>query len=371
MWPAIREGGGRPPHVAKAGALDQHQELVAPEAADRIRLAQRPAEAGGHLAQHIVTDTMAQGVVHVLESVEVDEEHRPVLAGATRPPLHLFDAVQDECAVRQAGEGVTSGQLLERFASRVELGDVVGGHHQPVDRGIVEQVDDAQLEGNRHTTIAAPQVHLDDGRTLCLLAFEDRGQTAPRSADRSAGTTRSSRGWPSTSSWSWPRIRVIAAETDSTVPVRSSSRRMLAELCTRDRKRSMSLVATSQRRRSVRSRTHRTSPSIGEAPTRLAPISSTSFQPVDALTRNSIGEPTFLPRTLLSDVRTRLWSSGWTSSSRVEADDVVVGQPEDSLGGRIAPDDGAVLVGHDDRVGQRQDQMFQPRRFHKPSDGCI
>ena len=46
--------------------------------------------------------------------------------------------------------------------------------------------------------------------------------------------------------------------------------------------------------------------------------------------------------------------------------DVRVGEPEEPFCRRIAPDQVALGVGHDDGIGQLQSQMLQPRRFHCP-----
>ena len=141
---------------------------------------------------------------------------------------------------------------------------------------------------------------------------------------------------------------------------------MLAELWTRDRNRSMSLVATSHRRRSVRSRRHHTSPSMGGLPTRLAPISSTSFQPVGVLTRSSMGEPTVLSRTLSSEATASSRSSGCRNSSALSPTMSALDRPKIRSAAGIAPHQVALGVGHDDGVGQLQGQMLQPRRFHCP-----
>ena len=65
--------------------FDQDHELVAAEAADRVRFAQGALEADGGLAQHVVAHAMAERVVDVLEPVEVDEEHGPVVSACAGP----------------------------------------------------------------------------------------------------------------------------------------------------------------------------------------------------------------------------------------------------------------------------------------------
>ena len=52
---------------------------------------------------------MAEGVVHILEAVEIDEQggHRDI--GAAGPGQHLLGAVKDQGPVGQPGQGVMDG----------------------------------------------------------------------------------------------------------------------------------------------------------------------------------------------------------------------------------------------------------------------
>ena len=80
----------------------QDDELVAAEAPDGVALAQDADEPVRHGLQDLVAGVVAQGVVDVLEVVEVHEQsgHGPVLA--SRPHEHLVGAVEDQGAVREA-----------------------------------------------------------------------------------------------------------------------------------------------------------------------------------------------------------------------------------------------------------------------------
>ena len=62
--------------ISLGAALDEHDELVAAEPADRVALAQDAGEPGGDAAQQLVAGGVAEGVVDVLEAVEVDEQRR-------------------------------------------------------------------------------------------------------------------------------------------------------------------------------------------------------------------------------------------------------------------------------------------------------
>jgi len=95
-------------------AIDQYHELIAAHPADRVCVAQRARHARGHCSQQPITDFMAEGIIDVLEIIEVDVErgaHRPVAAVAGQK---LIDAVHDQSSIRQARQGV-----MERLESKL------------------------------------------------------------------------------------------------------------------------------------------------------------------------------------------------------------------------------------------------------------
>ena len=99
-------GAGRQRH-----AFGEHDELVTAEAADGVAVAQHAGETGGHCPQELVARLVPQGVVDVLEVVEVHEQggHRSVLTPSACQ--HLLGSVEDECTVRQSGERVVEGLM--------------------------------------------------------------------------------------------------------------------------------------------------------------------------------------------------------------------------------------------------------------------
>ncbi len=357
--------------VEDARPFDQHDELVATEAADRVCFAQGALKPDGGLAEHIVSDTMAQRVVDVLEPVEVDEEHRPVQAAAPAALLHLLDSVQDELPVRQSGQRVTCRQPLQRVSSRPELGDVVGGHHQSVDGRVVEEVDDAQLARHRDTPVATAQIDLDDGGALFgQVAVDRRGQG---------------------------RFQGGAVGLDDEVLERVS----LHE----------GLVVTQHPGDGGGHRLHGSGPVEEEEdagrvvdegpealdvvgghlpPAPLGQVAEAPHEPVDGWLADEVGADQFdeLPsgrcldpeldggaHALVQDTRQR--GHGQLEVLRVEEfervgpDDLRVGQAEDPLRGRVAPHQATICPGHDDGIGQLQGEMLQPRRFHCPFPNAI
>ena len=108
--------------------LQQDDELVPPEAGYRVSGPRATAQAPGDLDQQLVAGPMAQRVVDVLEVVQVGEEHRNLagsIVGFFPPPGALerrSQALQEEGAVGQAGEGVVVGSVsvLDRVDERLQ-----------------------------------------------------------------------------------------------------------------------------------------------------------------------------------------------------------------------------------------------------------
>jgi hypothetical protein len=75
--PQPQPGGAGGRLVAR---VEDDRELVAAEAGQRVLRAQHGLQAGPDLAQDLVAGVMAEGVVELLEAVEVDEQEGHVIA---------------------------------------------------------------------------------------------------------------------------------------------------------------------------------------------------------------------------------------------------------------------------------------------------
>ncbi len=106
-----------------ADGLAQDRELVAAEAGDRVLRAQRGAQPGRDLAQHLVAGGVTEAVVDALEAIEVDEvdggDGRAVAARE-----RLAQAVAEQRAVREAGERVVQREPLELGLHPLAVADV-------------------------------------------------------------------------------------------------------------------------------------------------------------------------------------------------------------------------------------------------------
>ena len=82
---AVDDPTGEPVRVLRLHqARQDDRELVAAEPADGVAGTDRGAQPGGHLAEQLVAGRVPQGVVDLLEAVEVAEEHAQVGAAARR-----------------------------------------------------------------------------------------------------------------------------------------------------------------------------------------------------------------------------------------------------------------------------------------------
>ena len=95
-------------------AIDDDGEFVAAEARDRVRFAHATADAARGLLQQFVADQVADRIVDDLEAVEIEEEHGEIVAALAAVAVQgQAQRRQQLAAVRQAGEGVVQGFVLE------------------------------------------------------------------------------------------------------------------------------------------------------------------------------------------------------------------------------------------------------------------
>ena len=111
--------------VRLAHVVEQDGELVASLARQRIALAQAGVQARGHLDEKLVARGMAQTVVHRLEAVQVEEEHREAVplapAGPREGALHQ---VEEQRPVGQPCERIVEGVVQHAVGDRLALRDV-------------------------------------------------------------------------------------------------------------------------------------------------------------------------------------------------------------------------------------------------------
>jgi hypothetical protein len=104
-------------------ASDSSSEMTtnSSEPPQRVAFADHSVEPGGDRLQQFVAGAVAEGVVDVLEVVEVEEERGGGGLVAARAGQHLLGAVEDQGPVRQAGERVVGGEEGEFLLAPVQF----------------------------------------------------------------------------------------------------------------------------------------------------------------------------------------------------------------------------------------------------------
>ena len=147
-------------------AGEENQELVTAPAEDVVGLADVAEEKRRHLAEHAIAGVVPERVIHGLEAIDVDEEHRhrnPVAA----VPLQLSpDDLLEEAAVAAAGQGIGDDQPAQLALRHLEPAirapqlerHVLEGHQLHAERG-----EEIQNQAERERSGRA-------GRARCLDA---------------------------------------------------------------------------------------------------------------------------------------------------------------------------------------------------------
>ena len=105
--------------------VEQDREFVSSEARHRVLGAQGRLQDLADLHQELIARNVSQGVVHHLEPIEIEEQSGELEGGAALEARHRgAQAVHEQRAVRQAGEGVMERVVKEAFLRPPPLGDV-------------------------------------------------------------------------------------------------------------------------------------------------------------------------------------------------------------------------------------------------------
>ena len=116
-------------HLVVAVQLQQHDEFVAAPARHQISLAQGTHQARGDLLQQRIADVVAEGIVDLLEVVQVDEQQRQaaivmlMLQGALQALLELQ-------TIGQLGQHVETRQMAQMIGRPPPLADIAQRQHQ-------------------------------------------------------------------------------------------------------------------------------------------------------------------------------------------------------------------------------------------------
>ena len=140
----------------------QHTELVAAEAGDKVRRVREPnLQTIGDGAQQDIAGRVSEPVVDRLEVVEIEEQHRRQVAALQL----LADPRQEVGTVRETGQRIVIGAVAELPLECAIGGDIAQRQHDARDRDVGHQVDCRQL--HRATlAVGVQRGHLDRQRAL-------------------------------------------------------------------------------------------------------------------------------------------------------------------------------------------------------------
>ena len=158
--------------------------VVSSESSSRIANSSPPSRAGvsagrrqsrsrsPHSRSSCVAARVAERVVHGLEVVEVDEEHRDRVDVAAVAVERVRDAVLEQRAVRETRQLVVERLVEQLLLEVLALADVADVEHDAADVGVLLEVR-AQRLGEDVPAIGAPQPELVRARPV-------RGRPSPR-----------------------------------------------------------------------------------------------------------------------------------------------------------------------------------------------
>ena len=132
--------------AGRVGAFEQQHELVATEPGQRVGRPRDGGEPRGHVAKQLVARIMTEAVVHLLEAVQVDEQHGQDVTGPRRPGQRLIEPIAEQRAVREAGEAVVEGLVGELLLEPHSLGHVSGVEDHAADVAVAAEIADVRLE---------------------------------------------------------------------------------------------------------------------------------------------------------------------------------------------------------------------------------
>ena len=114
--------------VGRADVLLKDHEFIAAEPRHEILRPQHRTQPIGDRAQQLVAAGMAQGIIDLLELIEVDKQQCRRLLGIVRDRQQTFDFVAEVDPVRKPGQFVEPRQMRNPGFRVAPFGDVLEQH---------------------------------------------------------------------------------------------------------------------------------------------------------------------------------------------------------------------------------------------------
>ena len=159
--------------VAQPGLDDG--EFVAAEPRQRVAFAEQVLQALRRQLEEPVAGLVAEGVVDVLEAVEIEEQDRKPGIGAREPVQLLVETLRKQETVRQSGQRVAPEQVLGRlFAGGEAAGDPADVEHEEGDEDDCQSrsEDRQRHEASAHHIAGAVGLPSEIGADLAMGVIE-------------------------------------------------------------------------------------------------------------------------------------------------------------------------------------------------------
>jgi hypothetical protein len=132
----------------------------------------QPAQAHGHGFQQFVADQVSERIVDAFEFVDVDIEHRQLLARNDPGQLQL-ELFVEQRAVRQIGQRVVMRQMRDALLGAPALGDVLQrGHPSAIEQRLVDDLD-------RRPSVVSTTLWVTFPAPRCATHFAQKSSTSP------------------------------------------------------------------------------------------------------------------------------------------------------------------------------------------------
>ncbi len=133
--------------LGRVGDLFQEdRELVSGQAGNGIALARRPRQSLRHAPHHGVARRVTESLVDRFEPFEIETEERRRRALPLRPHQRVFQAIEEEGAVRQPGQRVVERLVGQLLFVALAVGHVVRVDDDAADTRLIEQIRRDRLE---------------------------------------------------------------------------------------------------------------------------------------------------------------------------------------------------------------------------------
>ena len=130
--------------IVMCAGLTHHGELVTAEAGNGFTGPHRTGNAASHNLQELVANRVAKRIVHVLESIQIEQEHRHAAVSTAASRQGMLEAITEQHAIGQPRELVLERLFDQLTFHHLALRDVLNhGDHPPT--ATLGQTGDSEL----------------------------------------------------------------------------------------------------------------------------------------------------------------------------------------------------------------------------------